>query len=87
MKSDTVNGIENYSTHHGRSTAGPLTLHPGTLLSLLPERVPDIIDQSHQTIPQCHRMYVAGDRVAQRDAGGYSISSSIRIGQSASAVR
>ncbi|MRG93006.1 excinuclease ABC subunit UvrB [Polyangium spumosum] len=52
------NGIENYSRHlSGRKPGEP----PPTLIDYFPKDFLLIIDESHQTIPQCSAMY-RGDR-------------------------
>ncbi|HZK24028.1 MAG TPA: excinuclease ABC subunit UvrB [Oscillospiraceae bacterium] len=51
-------GIENYSRHMDRRTAGT---RPFTLIDYFPQDFLLLIDESHQTIPQIRGMY-AGDR-------------------------
>ena len=52
------NGIENYSRHFDRRSAGE---PPYTLLSYFPKDFLTVIDESHVTVPQIGAMY-AGDR-------------------------
>ena len=51
-------GIENYSRHFGRRSAGA---PPSCLLDYFPKDYLLFVDESHQTIPQMHAMY-NGDR-------------------------